>query len=223
MGGVDDREWVGRTAANSVAAGDPTGWFETVYAAAEAGEAMVPWNREAPQELLVRWTTEEQPDGVGRSALVVGCGFGDDAEHLAAFGFEVTAFDVSASAIRAARRRFPDSGVDFVTADLLSPPARWQGAFDLVVECRTVQSLPVSLHRDASVHIGRMVARGGRLLVGAAAREEFDDPEQQAPPWPLSRSEIDHFEVPGLVAAKVELVQPMAGLPRRWYAEFRRS
>jgi hypothetical protein len=27
---------------------DPTGWFEALYAAAEAGEAVVPWYRRAP-------------------------------------------------------------------------------------------------------------------------------------------------------------------------------
>lgn len=36
-----------------------------------------------------------------RQPLVVGCGLGDDAEQLAAWGLKTTAFDISQSAIRA--------------------------------------------------------------------------------------------------------------------------
>jgi SAM-dependent methyltransferase len=44
-----------RLAAASLAAGDPTGWFEQLYVEAEAGEASVPWDRPAPTALLVEW------------------------------------------------------------------------------------------------------------------------------------------------------------------------
>jgi ubiquinone/menaquinone biosynthesis C-methylase UbiE len=73
---------------------------------------------------------------------VVGCGLGDDAEYVAGRGFDTVAFDISASAIRAARRRYPDSAVHYVTADLLDPPGEWERAFDLVVESLTLQALP---------------------------------------------------------------------------------
>ena len=59
----------------------------------------------------------------GKKALTIGCGLGDDAEQLAEWGFSTTAFDVSETAIRACRRRFPDSRVQYVAADLLQPPA----------------------------------------------------------------------------------------------------
>ncbi len=143
---------------------DPTGWFERLYAAAEEGEAVVPWDRGGPHPLLPPWTEERALAGDGRSALVVGCGFGADAEHVAGLGFATTAFDISESAVRAARRRFPDSAVQYLTADLLDPPAGWRGAFDLVLESLTVQSLPDPPRREA---IGR-VARDGRARRDAA-------------------------------------------------------
>lgn len=55
---------------------------------------------------LVHWLVKNL--GEGLSAVVVGCGLGDDAEALAAAGFAVTAFDVSGSAIAWAKERFPN-------------------------------------------------------------------------------------------------------------------
>ena len=110
-------------AAESIGAGDPTGWFERLYAGAEAGEEVVPWDRGSPHRFLVQWAEARRLSGGGRRALVVGCGLGDDAEYVAGRGFGTVAFDISASAIRAARRRYPDSAVHYVTADLLDPPA----------------------------------------------------------------------------------------------------
>ena len=131
-----------RLAGEALAAGDPTGWFEPLYAAAEAGDAVVPWDRGIPHQLLVAWAETTGLDGTGRTALVVGCGLGEDAQFVARFGFDTIAFDVSASAIRAARRRFPESAVYYLTADVLEPPPSWRNAFDLVVESMTLQALP---------------------------------------------------------------------------------
>src|SRR6185437_5093600 len=106
-------------AAQAVAADDPTGWVERVYAAAEAGETEVPWDRAATNRLLVQWATDGTMAGGGRRAIVVGCGLGDDAEFIAGLGYATTAFDISATALRAARRRYPASRVSYATADLL--------------------------------------------------------------------------------------------------------
>ena len=84
-------------------------------------------------------------DGTGRRAVVVGAGYGADAEHLAALGYETTAFDISPAAVAAARERYPDSAVDYRVADLLDLPDDLVGAFDLVVEIYTIQALHGSL------------------------------------------------------------------------------
>jgi SAM-dependent methyltransferase len=218
----DAEEIAGRMAAESIAAGDPTGWFERLYAAAAAGQTAVPWDRGAPSAYLTQWAAARGLQGTGRRALVVGCGLGDDAEFVAGLGFQTTAFDISPSAITAARRRFPASAVRYQTADLLDPPGAWQQAFDLVVESLTLQALPDPPRRDAGARLGELVAPGGTLIVMARARE----PGQaiQGPPWALTRAEIDALAGGGLEPVRVEeLTDPQMPWPRRWRAEFRRG
>jgi SAM-dependent methyltransferase len=202
-----------------VTADDPTGWFERLYAAAAAGAAEVPWERGGPHPLLAEWARGR--DGAGRRALVVGVGLGDDAELLAAAGFDVVAFDISPTAIQTARERFPGSRVGYRTADLLDPPAEWREAFDLVVEVFTVQSLPEPHRARAIANVAGLVAPGGTLVVVAAAREP--DEAADGPPWPLTRAEIDAFATGGLEAVRVEDLRdvPEPGA-RRWRVELRR-
>lgn len=212
-----------RLAGEALAAGEPTGWFEPLYAAAEAGHAVIPWDRGIPHQLLVAWARAAGLDGTGRRALVVGCGLGEDAEFVASFGFDTVAFDVSASAIRAARRRFPESAVHYMTADLLDPPPSWRYAFDLVVESMTLQALPDPPRRAAIPNVGRTVAPGGTLLVIARARDDGSDPGE-GPPWSLTRAEIDAVTVTGLQPVRVEELrdqEPPA--THRWLAHYRRG
>jgi SAM-dependent methyltransferase len=194
---------------------DPTGWFEPLYAAAERGERDVPWDRGEPRDLLVEWASGRQLDGAGLGALVVGCGFGADAEYLSSLGFDVTAFDVAPTAVRGAQERHPGSSVDYVVADLLDPPRAWAEAFAFVFESLTVQSLPESVRSHAIARVGAFVAPRGTLLVVASGREEAD--RVDGPPWPLTRAEVESFARGGLEAAEVE---SMPG--PRWRAEFRR-
>ncbi|MDF5751138.1 class I SAM-dependent methyltransferase [Spongiactinospora sp. TRM90649] len=211
-----------RLAAESLAEGDPTGWFERLYAAGERGAVTMPWDRAGPRPLLARWARERDADGAGRRALVVGCGLGHDAEYVCSLGYTTDAFDVSPTAVRTARARFPASAVRYVVADLLAPPAEWQGAFDLVVEVYTVQALPREVRPEAIANVRRMVGPGGTLVVVATA----DDPATahvQGPPWPLVRSEVESFADDGLGAVSVEsLPNPDAPTVNCWLAEFQR-
>jgi len=212
-----NRAFARQLAAEAIANGDDTGWFETLYAAAEQGAATVPWADLAPNPRLV-WALSDISGG-GR-AVVIGCGLGDDAEHVASLGFTTVAFDVSLTAIAAARRRFPRSAVKYVSADLLSPPHSWAGAFDLVVEVYTLQVLTGAARRTAFARTAQLVAPGGRLLVIAGARDEHDDPGQM--PWPLTRAEIESFRRYGLSEHSVVdfLDDEDQGLVRRWRAWF---
>lgn len=217
MSEPDAEERARALAAESVGAGDATGWFERLYAAAEAGDEVVPWDRGTPHRILVQWVAERGLTGGGR-ALVVGSGTGDDAEYVSGLGFDTVAFDISASAVRAAHRRYPGTNVHYVVADLLDPPAEWQQAFGLVVESLTLQALPDPPRRDAIRRLGQLVAPGGTLIVNARARDE-DDPDE-GPPWALTRAEIDAVAAGGLQVVRVEdLREPEA---RRWRAEYRR-
>jgi threonine dehydrogenase-like Zn-dependent dehydrogenase len=201
---------------------DPTAWFEELYVAAESGDAEVPWEREEPNPRLVAWAEQQQIDGGGRRAVVVGSGLGMDAEYVARLGFDTTAFDIAPTAIRVTRERFPDSKVNYVVADLLDPPADWRGAFDFVLESITVQALPPPLHPEATQRVTELVAPAGTLLVLSAAADEAGAPAD-GPPWPLTRAEIDAFARHDLEVVRIEeLHDPTDSFPRRWRAEFRR-
>ena len=200
---------------------EATAWFERLYADAEAGQAEVPWALGVPNPLLVDWADGVELAGDGAPALVVGCGYGDDAEYIATRGYSVTAFDISPSAIRGVLRRFPSTPVGYTVADLFELPAAWHRAFTLVVEAFTVQALPVRLRPAATAAVAGTVARDGRLLVVARTRED-EEAEGDGPPWPLTRAELDSFGRDGLRLEQVERIPRPDGATSWWRAEFRR-
>ena len=176
--------------------GDAKGWFEALYAEADGAAGRIPWADLVPNPHLVSWLDENNSRGEDRRALVIGCGLGDDAELLAARGFDVTAFDISAAAIDWSRRRYPHSKVDYVAADLLESPPEWREAFYFVVEVNTLQVLPSELRPAAISAMVNCVTPGGSLLVIARGREPNDG--QGSMPWPLIKGDLELFVQSGL-------------------------
>jgi SAM-dependent methyltransferase len=191
--------------------------FEAIYAGAETGGAKPPWDYGAPRPQLVEWAEARDLAGGGREALVVGCGYGADAEFLAMAGFRTTAFDFAPTAIDGARRTYPDSEVSYLVADVLDLPREWRGRFDLVVESLTVQSMPPEQHTVAARKIAALVAPGGTLLVLATTRDEGS--ELKGPPWPLTRGEVEEFAIGDLTLRRVERIESGAW----WRAELARG
>lgn len=185
--------------------GEPTGWFEPLYAAVGRRTGRLPWAARGPHPYLVDWLEQPGAAPPGSRALVVGCGLGDDAAHLAGHGLEVTAFDIAPSAVRRARRRHRGVAVDWEVADLLAPPPSWSAAFDLVVEIDTVPWLP-GVVRDAAMQgIGSLVAPGGTAVVVTrlAARSEVAA-DVQGPPWPQAPAELAAYRAAGLEREALE-------------------
>ena len=170
--------------------GDPTGWFEELYLEHEQGQTVVPWADLGTNPNLLEFA------GAGKTALAAGCGFGDDAEQLAAWGFATTAFDISPSAIRACKRRFPESKVAYVAADVLAPPEEWTERFDFVLEVNTLQVLQGELRSRAIRSLAGFLRKGGMILSIARGRDE-NEPEGLMP-WPLTRSDLNEFAAAGL-------------------------
>jgi 2-polyprenyl-3-methyl-5-hydroxy-6-metoxy-1,4-benzoquinol methylase len=193
--------------------GDPTGWFEALYKEGEDGKSVVPWaDRDVNPHLIEFWRAHPQVTE-GKSALVIGCGLGDDAEQLAEWGFRTTAFDISETAIRTVKKRFPQTKVDYCVVDLFQPPTGWQ--FDFLFEANTVQALQGSLRTAAIKKIASFVKPGGSLLVIARGREPHE-PEGEMP-WPLTREELAEFVRAGLKEENFENYLDSEDPPARRY------
>jgi 2-polyprenyl-3-methyl-5-hydroxy-6-metoxy-1,4-benzoquinol methylase len=130
-------------------------WWEQHYADQPAGGA-------APSPHLVTELTG-LPTG---AALDAGCGTGGDAVWLAQQGWDVTAVDVSSTAIEQAKRLAADQAPDvaeritWLVADLLAwePPQQ----YDLVVSQYVHPGVPFA---DFVARLAQAVAVGGTLFV----------------------------------------------------------
>lgn len=197
-----ERKRARELAAEFVGKGDPTGWFEVLYKEAEEGKSIIPWADRGTNPGLTEFWAKHALRAHGKTALVIGCGLGDDAEQLAAWGFATSAFDIAETAIRTAQKRFPQSVVQYRRADLFQPPAEWQHRFDFVFEANTVQALPLTVRSAAIQHIAAFVRPAGQLLAIVRGREP-DEPAGELP-WPLTRAELDEFVRAGLQEERFE-------------------
>lgn len=179
-----------------IADGDFMGWFETLYADAQQNPDIIPWIHATAHPLLMGWLEKNDLQGDGKRAIVLGSGLGDDAEKLAELSFDVTAFDISPSAVAWSKQRFPETVVDYQVADLFNLPAEWQDQFDFVLEIFTVQALPQSIRDDALKAIPPLLKDDGQLLFACFGREHHETP--QGPPWAISKQELKMLEEQGL-------------------------
>lgn len=199
--------------------GDFTGWFETLYQRSDGDDGKIPWADLAVNALLTEWLDANDEHGRERKALVVGCGLGDDAEELSRRGFDVTAFDVSDTAVAWCKKRFPESVVDYCQADVLALPSSWQGRSDFVWEAYTIQSLPLDLRNKIMDSIASVIKPGGGLLLVCQGCDEGD--ERPRIPWPLTRRELAYFQKLGFVEKSFkESMASGDALSRRFLAHY---
>ena len=175
---------------------DPTGWFDSIYTDAQGDHKAVFWADLEPNPYLLKWLKNCSFKHEGCKAIVIGCGVGDDAEALSETGYEVIAFDISPEAIRLCKKRYPDTTVNYLVADLFDYPPQWAEIFELVYECNTIQVLPGKYRLQARDAMVSLLAPQGSLLVSCRSRlkgEQEDDI-----PLPLDKDEIDCFMRCGL-------------------------
>lgn len=215
------RERVKEIQAEYAERGDVTGWFEALYREAAGDNEVIPWADLEPNVYFRQWAEATELSGDGRKALVVGCGLGDDAKYLHDFGFKVTAFDISPTAIEWAKRLYGDNDIQFEVADLFEPFRGWLGAFDFVLEIYTIQPLPLAMRTQVIDAVAAFVAEKGKLVVVTRGRE--DDVEPGELPWPLSRKDLSRFETEGLRQTDFQIFPPEnEGEPDRWVIEYER-
>ncbi len=170
-------------------------WFDALYQKNKSTHENIPWARQAVNPLLQTYLDEEiNHNG---TALVIGCGLGDDARALELAGYEVTAIDVSQTALDLAKERFAGSSIKFIKQDIFE----YTQTFDFVFEALTVQSLPIEFRHKMIKAVAGTVAQGGRLLLVAHKKEEAFD----GPPWPLTQEEVELFKTCGLTELSHEL------------------
>lgn len=175
---------------------EPTAWFDSVYTDAEGDYRDVFWADLEANPYLLLWLNNSDFEPAERRAIAVGCGVGDDAEAMSNAGYEVTAFDISPEAIRLCKKRYPDTRVNYLVADLFDYPHQWIENFDLVYECNTIQVLPGKYRIKARDAMISLLAPQGYILVSCRSRlkgEQEDDI-----PLPLDKDEIDGFIRSGL-------------------------
>lgn len=202
--------------------GDPTGWFDEVYVRADGQTSAVPWANAGPRLPIARWLEENDVQGVGKKALVVACGLGDDAEALAVRGFDVTAFDIAPTAIQWAKSRFPASEIRFVVGDMFHPPDEWINGFDFVLESFTVQALPIEMRHQSVAAVTQFLKRGGELLVVTLGVSSTA--KRSGPPWPLTREELNLFRNHDLTEVEFREFPPAPNREAElWRALYRRK
>lgn len=199
---TDNRNRVKNLAYQYLERNDPTGWFEELYSSAKGEKGAIPWADLTINPNLADWIKQKRIKVKDQTALVIGCGLGDDAEALAHLGFKVVGFDVSPTAISWCQQRFPNSLVSYCVDDLLQPTVFANQQFDFVLESYTLQALPASVRQRAIANIPQFIAPGGTLLIICRGRDA-EQPEGELP-WPLTKAELTSFESLGLQQIEFE-------------------
>jgi SAM-dependent methyltransferase len=175
---------------------DPLGWFDSIYSDAGGDYRAVFWADLEPSPYLVAWMKEHPIITNSKRAIVIGCGVGDDAEAMAKAGYEVIGFDISPTAIELCKKRYPDTKVTYLVANLFDYPKSWFSSFDLVYECNTIQVLPGAYRVQARDAMVSLLHNNGNILVSCRSRRSGT--QEDAIPLPLDRIEIDGFTKVGL-------------------------
>jgi len=168
-------------------------WFERVYADAAQHAGTIPWKHDCANPSFVAWLNVEAPSIIrpGARVVVAACGQGHDVAELVSRGYDAVGFDVSQSCVQWAKETHPEHADRFFQADLLDPPAKCRGRFDLVVEIHTVQAAPPAMRSALAKGLAGMLHRHG-VLVAIARGRDASQPvlEAEGPPYPLTSDEL---------------------------------
>jgi len=152
--------------------------FELRYLLGDA-----PWDTGVSPPELLAFLAQHPP---GR-ALDLGCGTGTNARTLVEHGWQVTAIDFSARALRAARRRLAHAGrsVELVRGDVAEMAAA-SGQYQLILDIGCYHGLEPERRARYADNLRRRVGPGSSFLLYAF----LSDPSPLPTRWP-TRAEIE--------------------------------
>jgi len=164
-------------------------FFENIYKQSQGDATNVPWAKMRTNTFLEEYLNMHLGEG---KAIVIGCGLGDDAAALEEAGFEVTAIDISPTAIAWCKDRYDYTDIDFKVQDIFTLPPEMLGQYDFIFESLTIQSLALEYRNKIIGAISSLLAPNGKLLAIANGKNEGE--KHMGPPWPLERNELRLFE-----------------------------
>ena len=178
-------------------------FFENIYKQSQGDEEKIPWAEMQSDKFLQEYLNLHIGEG---KAIVIGCGLGDDAAALEDAGFDVTAIDISETAINWCQERYDYTDINFFVQDIFDLPSHMLGQYDFIFESRTIQSLPL-IHRDKIIScICSLMAPKAKALVIANGKQakavceadissvKKEGEKLNGPPWPLEYNELRLFE-----------------------------
>jgi cyclopropane fatty-acyl-phospholipid synthase-like methyltransferase len=194
--------------------------FENLY----AGPA--PWDIGRPQPCFTAVA-----DRVAGPVLDAGCGTGEHSLFFAARGLRVVGIDFVDEAIRRARRKAAERGleVEFLVKDATAL-ADWGERFASAIDCGLFHVLCDDDRRRYVAGLARVVQPGGRLFLMCFSDEE---PGNEGPRR-VSRQELydafaDGWQVQSVQPAQCQIhpgfteVKFSEGGPKVWFAVVRRN
>lgn len=142
-----------------------------------------PWDIDQPQLAVVRLASE---GGFAGTVLDAGCGTGENALHIAALGLPVLGVDVAETALRIARSKADDRGieVEFAAADALHLE-RLGRTFATVLDCGLFHTFDHDERAGYVASLASVTEHNGALYVLC-----FRDDGPETGPHPVSQEEL---------------------------------
>ncbi len=190
-------------------------------------DADTPWDCGSPAEELRRFLDRKLVEPC--RVLELGCGTGTNAIFLAQAGFQVTAVDLSEEALRQARAKAEQAGIEvtFLQSDITDLPELGE-PFPFVFDRGTYHIVRRFNLVGLQNMLARMTAHGGLYLV-LAGNANDEGPADKGPPRVTSAEmcaelEFDNFDLVSLEEARFHGVK-IDGRdfsPLSWSGIFRR-
>jgi 2-polyprenyl-3-methyl-5-hydroxy-6-metoxy-1,4-benzoquinol methylase len=124
----------------------------------------IPWNFKTPPDVLENLVRTGKITPC--KTIDLGCGTGNYAIYLASEGFDVTAVDISSSAIKIAKNNASQKGIDcnFTVADILDDLKQIQSTFDFAYDWELLHHIFPSDREKYIRNVYRLLNPGGQYL-----------------------------------------------------------